>query len=312
MNTAMGTIVNQTIYMQTEDSEIPEEILGQIVELEQELLSWRLDTSELYQINESGKTEEGIPLSEELEGILEECLKVSNASEGAFDITLGDVVQLWDIDRWAGETDTSGYRPPDEKEVQEKLAATGYESLQLENGSLFFAKEVRLDLGAVGKGIALDYIREYLRQQEHVTGAVISVGGSILTYGSKPDSTSWKVGVVNPHDNATNIGYLSLSGEWCVSTSGNYERFVEIDGTRYHHIIDPDTGYPADSGVSSVTILTKDGLLSDALSTACFILGWEKGSVLVEAFSAEALFVDMEGNISMTEGMQQYFKLSDR
>ncbi|MGN1144872.1 MAG: FAD:protein FMN transferase, partial [Acetatifactor sp.] len=141
-------------------------------------------------------------------------------------------------------------------------------------------------------------------------GAVISVGGSVLTYGEKPDGDSWRVGILNPFDTSENLGYLSLTGQWCISTSGDYERFVEVDGIRYHHIIDPATGYPAQSGVSSVTVLTKDGLLSDALSTACFVLGVEKGSRLAEEFDAEVLFVDKSGEMHMSKGMEEYFHLS--
>jgi thiamine biosynthesis lipoprotein len=100
---------------------------------------------------------------------------------------------------------------------------------------------------------------------------------------------------------------LSLDGQWCVSTSGDYERYVEVDGVRYHHIIDPKTGYPADSGVSGVTVLAKDGFLSDALSTACFILGKEEGMALAEKFGALVLFVDRDGTVTMTEEMRQYF-----
>lgn len=99
------------------------------------------------------------------------------------------------------------------------------------------------------------------------------------------------MGIANPRDTASNVGILTLEGEWFISTSGDYERYAESDGVRYHHIIDPATGYPADSGVAGVTILTKDGFLSDALSTACFILGEEKGMALAESYGAEALFV---------------------
>lgn len=305
IDTAMGTIISQTVY--ADGTDVTNDILTEITNLEQELLSWRLDTSEVYKLNAAAGREPGIALSEELGEILTKCIEVSDASEGAFDITVGEVVRLWDIDSWAGEEDLSGYRIPGGEEIKTALASTGYEKLVLQENHLTISKDMQLDLGAVGKGIALDTILEYLETQGNVTGAVISVGGSILTYGQKPDGSAWKVGVVNPHDTSQNIGYLTLEGQWCVSTSGDYERFVEVNGVRYHHIIDSATGYPADSGLSSVTILTEDGLLSDALSTACFILGPEKGRDLVKQFGAEALFVDKEGNITMTAGMEQYF-----
>lgn len=309
MDTAMGTIINQTLY--GEEAQVcVDEILELIEMLEQRQLSWRCETSEVWAINSQAGSESGIAISQEMQRILEQCRQVSSASGGAFDITLGKVVRLWDIDTWSASSDTLGYLLPRSEILQQTLEATGYEKLVWESDGLHLPKEMQLDLGAVGKGIALDEIGEYLTRKDGITGGVISVGGSILTYGNKPDKSPWRVGVVNPLDANGNLGYLELSGEWCVSTSGDYERYVEVDGVRYHHIIDPATGYPADSGVRGVTILSKDGLLSDALSTACFILGVEEGKALAESFEAEALFVKKDGNIVMTEGMERYFHLS--
>lgn len=309
VDTGMGTIVSQTVYA-AEDGSITEEILQVITDLEQNLLSWRLDTSEVYAINAQAGRQEGITLSQEMADILDRCMEVSRASEGAFDITIGEAVRLWDIDTWAGMDASWGYELPGEEQLAAAMRSTGYEKLELQGDTLFLPSEMQLDLGAVGKGIALTRVQAYLEGKDTVAGAVISVGGSVLTYGKKPDGTAWRVGIVNPEDTSENLGYLSLSGQWCVSTSGDYERYVLVDGIRYHHILDPATGYPADSGLSSVTILTKDGLWSDALSTACFILGEEAGRKLAVQFSAEALFVDHDGNISMTDGMEEYFHLS--
>ena len=100
---------------------------------------------------------------------------------------------------------------------------------------------------------------------------------------------------------------MTLEGQWCVSTSGDYERYVEADGVRYHHILNPKTGMPAAGDVRGVTILMKDGLLSDGLSTACYILGPEKGMELAGQYGAEALFVMADGRIEMSEGMEPYF-----
>ena len=134
---------------------------------------------------------------------------------------------------------------------------------------------------------------------------------SILTYGSKPEGGAWQIAVTDPLDPSESVGVLTLDGGHCVSTSGDYERYVEVDGVRYHHILDPRTGSPAHSDVAGVTIVTKDGFLSDALSTACFVLGQEEGQQLLEKYDAEGLFIDHEGTITMTEGMRQYFHLSN-
>lgn len=311
MDTAMGTVVNQAIYV-ADGKEVAKDVLELIAGLEQKDISWRLETAEIYRMNQSAGAEDVISLSPKMAAIVETCFEISRKSEGAFDITVGPLARLWDIDTWAGSEgeELSAYHLPTETEIAERLELVGYEKVELDDNGIRLPEQMRLDLGAVGKGIALDEIRKYLKQKDNVVPAVISVGGSVVTYGSKPDGNPWRVGIVNPLNSSENIGYLELEGEWCVSTSGDYERYVEIDGVRYHHIIDPKTGYPADSGVRGVTILSKDGLLSDAMSTACFILGKEKGFVLAETMGVEALFVGTDGELSMTDGMKTYFHLS--
>ena len=237
-------------------------------------------------------------------------MELYEKSEGAFDVTIGRAARLWNIDQWAAGGQEGDYRLPDPEELRKALELCGSDKARLEEGEgirLFMPEGMQLDLGAAGKGLALAELGRLLESRSDITGAVISVGGSVLTYGSKPDGSSWKVGIVNPADTSSNIGILSLEGQWCISTSGDYERYVEVDGVSYHHILDPCTGYPADSGVRGVTILSKDGLLSDGLSTACFILGVEKGMALAEEYGAEALFILEDGEIRMTEGMKAYF-----
>lgn len=335
--TAMGTIISQTVYVSAGEEaarKITEEVTSCIDGLEQDCLSWRLEDSEIYRINLSAGSGQQEALSGFLEEVLEQCKKVYAASDGAFDFTIGNVARLWNIDSWAGmqfsgsavtggqqsaAAEKSGleFTLPTQEQLAAVLSCVGADKCSIEAGFISLPEGMQLDLGAVGKGIALDEIRKLLAQHSEVTGAVISVGGSILTYGSKPDGSMWKVGIVDPFDTAQSLGTLSLPGGFCVSTSGDYERYVEVDGVRYHHILDPHTGMPADSDVKSVTIVCREdsqtaagGLFSDALSTACFVLGMERGMELAEAFGAEVLFVDKEGVISMTEGMEQYFSAS--
>ena len=343
-DTAMGTIISQTIYVTTEEQEAKEvskQVIDRMKELEQNTLSWRLETSEVYRINESAGSGESLEMSPVLGNVLDQCRKIYAASSGAFDFTIGSLTRLWNIDAWAGQSvnrlaentqsengktksDMPGaekqkaYTLPTEERISEVLRFVGGDKCRVEENQMTLPEGMQLDLGAVGKGIALDETYKLLKQQEQVTGAVISAGGSILTYGSKPDGSLWNVGIVNPSDTGRTLGILSVPGGFCIATSGDYERYVEVDGVRYHHILDPRTGMPADSGVKSVTILHKNegeqfencGLLSDALSTACFVLGVEKGLKLAEVFDAEVLFVDTEGEIIMSEGMKQYFHLS--
>lgn len=307
IDTVMGTVIQQTLYTADSETAAAQEINGLLRELEEKVLSRRLDTSEVRTLNEAAGKAEGCVLSVSMEEILTGCLEMWQKSEGALDVTLGPVVELWDIDGWAAKEREGMFVPPEEEQLAKALEQCGSGRLNISDGRLYLPEGMQLDLGAVGKGIALDHILTYLQGKDEITGAIISLGGSILTYGRKPDGECWKVGIADPADTASNVGILTLEGEWFVSTSGDYERYVELEGIRYHHIIDPVTGYPADSGVAGVTILAKDGFLSDALSTACFILGEEKGMALAESCGAEVLFVGKDGSITMSEGMKSFY-----
>lgn len=311
-HTAMGTVVQQTLYV-TEDEQgeqLLRELQSLLEDLEKEELSWRAEDSQVAKINKQAGDAAGTPVEKELFDCLTTIRDISVQSEGALDVTLGKATRLWDLDTWAMAEDVElqEFSVPEQDDLQEALKHTGYESIGLQEGRVILPEGMELNLGAVGKGIACDRIGAFLREQESVTGAVISVGGSILTYGSKPDASEWKVAIVHPREDGASLGMLSLTGEWYISTSGDYERYVEKDGRRYHHIINPENGYPADSGLCSVTILSKNGLLSDALSTACFVLGPVKGRQLAEMYEAEALFVTNGQELIMTEGMKKIFK----
>ena len=324
IDTAMGTVISQTVYLTGKsvittkgemNGKITSIVLEKLNDLEQQELSWRLEGTEVAQINAAagaGQT----PVSPKMAGWLERCLQISGESAGALDVSIGRLSRLWDIDTWAAVEDPQDYELPGQEEITRALATTGWQKIRLEQQTdgtalVSIPAEMQLDLGAVGKGAALDEIRGTLEEHPEVSGAVISVGGSILTYGSKPEGGDWQIAVTDPLDPSGSVGILTLGGGYCVSTSGDYEVYVEVDGVRYHHILDPRTGAPARSDVAGVTIVTKDGFLSDALSTACFVLGQESGQKLLEKYEAEGLFIDHEGTITMTEGMQQYFHLSN-
>ncbi len=313
VDTAMGTVVQQTVYASEEAAKRFFEEAGKLLqETEQEELSWRLETSQVYQINASAGRKEGFRITEEMASLLEACVELHERSQGAFDVTLGPLTRLWKIDQWAAGGEEDVFSIPSGEEVEQALALCGSDRLRIlrtDAGEpcLFLPEGMLLDLGAVGKGLAQARLYPLLEKEADITGAVISLGGSILTYGRKADGSNWKVGIVNPFDTSSNVGILSLEGNWCVSTSGDYERYVETDGVRYHHILDPETGCPAMGEVRGVTILTKEGLLGDGLSTACFILGPDQGMKLAAEYGAEVLFVMSDGEIRMSEGMRTCF-----
>ena len=192
-----------------------------------------------------------------------------------------------------------------EERGEEKAKVSEAAEIRLEN-------QCSLDLGAVGKGIACDEVRRYLDREPAgtVKGAVVSVGGSILTYGTKPDGSPWTVAIRDPRaDEGEVMGVISTDRNAVISTSGDYEKYFEEKGKRYHHILDPRTGYPAQSGLMSVTVVSENGLLSDGLSTACFVLGKEKGLKLLEKYEAEGIFIDTDKNVTVTEGIRDCFEI---
>lgn len=305
-DTGMGTVIQMQLFGTEESQSVSEKLFYMIDEMEGQEISWRYPNSLVGRINQG---QQGVSLNAELYETLLACKEISVASEGAFDITIGKLTRLWDIDSYS-QTGNMQYVLPEKKAIEEACKESGYFYLEVKNQTATLTSPIQIDLGAVGKGIALDRILNVLEEADGtVYGGVISLGGSILTYGDKQDGTPWQVGIVDPFDTDKCLGVLKLFGQWCISTSGDYERYVEVDGVRYHHILDPRTGYPANSGVRSVTILSKSGFLSDALSTACYVLGVEKGMELAQKYQAEALFVDSEGKQYLSEGMKKFFCL---
>lgn len=343
VDTAMGTIVTQTLYVRQERGHIgeggePEEgtegesasVMELLRELERQELSWRIEGSEVARINAwadtgtdaeaSARTDavasapmpgdpNGISVSSSMQDILGQIRPISEDSGGALDVTLGSLSRLWNLDELAVSAADGEVHIPDSMHIQSALENTGFERVRLSEGTLTLPAGMQLDLGAVGKGVACDRVSAYLHSRPQVTGAVVAVGGSVVTYGKKPDNSPWKVAVMHPREEGNYLGVLTLTGEHYISTSGDYERYVMVDGVRYHHILDPSTGYPARSGLCSVTIVCDSGLQADALSTACFVLGAERGLALAEKYGAEALLVDEDGVLYMTEGMKEILSL---
>lgn len=297
---AMDTVVSETLY--TSGKDLNPEIGDMLRETEEKYLSWTEKGSETYKINQAkGKT---VQVSDTLAGYLEKALKLAEDSGGAFDPTMGKVIRLWDI---------GGENPhvPDQKELDRFLEETGYENLILEGNEVTLKGGAALDLGAAGKGIGCDIVMDFLKNQKEVCGMILNLGGSsVMAYGKKPDQTPWRVALRDPREEESGyLGVITLKGGEFLSTSGDYEKYFMEDGKRYHHILDPETGYPVWNGLTSVTVICENGLLADGLSTACFVLGAEDALPLLEKYNAEAAFVDEEHNIYLTDGMKSRFEL---
>lgn len=264
-----------------------EKIKEEIIRLDSRLLSRTNGNSEIHAVN-GGKTD----VSDELAKILRALKQIEKDSDGAFCIGLGALSELWGIG-------TDKARVPAQAEIEAALKNTGKWSI--DGNTIYLPEGVKLDMGAVGKGIACDYAYDIISDLE-CTEATVSVGGSVMLDGAGPKA-AFNVGIRNPLGEANEYCAILKASTRCISTSGNYERFFEDEnGKRYHHIFDPSTGYPADSGLLSVTVEAQHGYISDALSTACFVLGIEKSLPLLKKHNAHAVFITEDKKIITTYG----------
>lgn len=272
------------------------EIKSTLENLDYNILSRTAKGSAVYKLNQSGEA----VLDDETAAYISMLADISSQSGGAFDFTLGAVSDQWDF----GGTPTI----PDEAELAESLSHSGFDKISIENSKVSLTdRKTVIDFGASGKGIALDSIKSCLKANG-TKRAVVSVGGSVLLYGEG----DFTVGIRNPRgDSGSSIATLGIT-EGCVSTSGSYEQYFEQGGKRYHHILDPETGYPVDNGLVSVTVISESGLLSDALSTACFVLGIEEGSRLAEHYGAKVIFITDDNLIYTDDAVKNIITVSNK
>lgn len=308
---AMGTVISVQVYGK-EPETAAKDILTCIHDLDDQELSWRTDGSEIARINNELKTHTEASLSEDMYDYLGCSLTLCDRSGGALDITIHPIIDLWGI-----ESDTPGI--PSEEALQECIQLLKGQKLTVtEQGEEYLVQAAgqgaSIDLGALGKGIAADELKKLLDEQykQDIKGTVVSIGGTILTYGNKPGNAPWQIGIRDPRGARSDmVGNLQLQGTHVVSTSGDYEQYFEVDGKRYHHIFDPDTGYPAESGLMSVTVVCDEGICSDGLSTACYILGMDRSLELLESYNAEAVFVTTGRQVYMTDGLTDHFIITN-
>lgn len=276
----LDTVIQITLY-DTENESLLDESFA-ICEKYEQLLSRTIASSDVSRINEAnGKP---VTVSDETIALIQKSLTYSELSDGAFDITIAPLSSLWDFkDQKA---------VPDSNDIEEARKLVDYHAIRIDGNSVTLTNpEASIDLGAIAKGYIADKIKEYL-VSENVKSGLINLGGNVLTIGTKPDGSAWNIGIQKPFDeqNAA-ITSVHLSDE-SVVTSGVYERYFKQDGIIYHHILDAKTGYPYQNGLLGVTIISKESVDGDALSTTCFALGLEKGMELIRSLpDVDAIFI---------------------
>jgi thiamine biosynthesis lipoprotein len=299
---AMDTYMTLTAYGENAQEAV-EAGIAEIQRLD-DLLSTGKDTSEVAQINANG----GGVLSEDTDYLVKRALDIYQSTNGAFDISIYPVMQLW------GFT-TGNFVVPSESDLAAKLALVdaGKIILSEENGqtSISLPEGMEIDLGGIAKGYTSGRVMDVMKSYG-IKSAVINLGGNAHVLGNKTDGSQWKVGIQDPEDENGYLGGVSVTDK-AIITSGGYERyFVDKDtGVKYHHIIDPKTGYSANNGLISVTIVSADSTLADGLSTSLFVLGTEDAITYCEEHCAEdgfdAIMEDEDGKLYITDGIYDDF-----
>lgn len=294
---AMNTYITLTAYGENAGATL-DEAEDRISELEH-LLSVTDENSEIYAVNHSEGT--SVALSTDTENVLSFALEMARKTNGALEPTIYPVLTAW------GFT-TESYQIPTREKINQLLQSVDFHKVQIKNHSLALPDGMQLDLGAVAKGYTGDEIANLLKNSG-VTSAIINLGGNVQTIGTRPDGSMWRVGLKAP-DADGHIGILEVS-DCAVITSGGYQKyFIGEDGKQYHHIIDPATGRPAESGLVFVTIIGKEGKLCDALSTALFVMGTEDAiSYWKQYGDFEMILLTDKDEIYITEGLENRFTL---
>ena len=275
-----------------------------VIDKYEKMFSRTLESSEVYKINtasaDSGHPQTTFTVSDELKDILEFSLSYSARSNGALDISIAPLSSLWDFSDLEHKT-----APPAADNISAAKVLVDYKNITLEDNTLTFATPgMQLELGAIAKGYIADRVKDFL-VSKGVSSAIINLGGNILLVGEKPDGSAFNVGIQKPfEDRDAVVVAISKLKDCSMVSSGIYERyFYDTAGTFYHHILDSKTGYPCDTNLQQVTIISKDSATGDALSTACFALGLEKGMDLIHSLTdVYAVFITSDGTLHFSDG----------
>lgn len=295
----LGTVCNVQLFSskaQKEMQEILNTSIDRIDYLERHL-SANADSSMLIDINKKAGCE-AIPVPTDLLPVFERAAFFAEKTQGAFNPVLGSVVKLWNIG-------FENSHHPSEASIQQELACTDYRDMSIGEGTIFLKKTgMKLDLGAIAKGFAADEVSRIIKAQD-IRHALVDVGGTICTIGTRPNGKPWIVGIRDPRRRQGEPIISAAVTDRSISTSGSYERYFEQDGIRYHHILDPETGYPVRNNLVSVSIFCTSATDADALSTACFVLGYDKAVALLSQFpDTDALFIFDDNTIRTTKGFE--------
>lgn len=300
----MGTVVTVTLY-DSNDEGILDKVFTKVKELES-TLSINENGTLVDKINESAGIEP-VKVDYDTYTVIKKGLECAKLSNGLFDISVGPIVKLWNIGLPEAKV-------PTQEEIDSRIPLVGYSDVELndEENTVFLKRQgMMIDLGGVAKGYTADVISDILTE-EGVKSAIIDLGGNIFAHGLKVDGSTWRIGIQNPFsDRGDIIGTITVKNKSIV-TSGIYERYIEKDGIKYHHILSPKTGYPYENEIAGITIISDKSSDGDALSTSVFAMGVEEGMKFVNTQEGiDAIFVTKDNKIYITDGIRDIFKLTN-
>ncbi len=293
----MGTEVTITVVAKSaaEGSSAIDAAMAEVKRFDR-MMSLYKDDSEITKVNlAAGKNP--VRVSPEMIEVVEAAQRVSDLTEGAFDVTIGPLVVLWQMRLKEGKV-------PTDREIANIRPRVNYRNIVLDKkASTIFLKEpgMIMDLGGAAKGYVADKVADLLRARG-IHNAIVALAGDIRVLGRRADNSPWRIGVQHPREKDKMLTVLDLSDKY-ISTSGDYERYKIVHKKRYHHILDPRTGKTSE-GMEAVTLVCDKGAVGDSLTTALFILGTEKGMKLVRSLGYDAIFEDSQGRMVMTDGIK--------
>lgn len=301
----LGTVITIKIY-DKEDEAILEKAFEKIKDIENKM-SIDIEESEVSKINENAGLN-FVEISEDTFNVIEESIYYSELSKGYFDITIGPLVKLWNIG-------SESARVPLQEEINTNLNKIDYKNILFnkENKSVMLKnKDMVIDLGGIAKGYIADEIVKVLKDNG-VNSAIIDLGGNIFALGNKDNNKKWTIAIQNPFSiRGEYVGIIEVENSSIV-TSGVYERFLEYKGKKYHHILNPYTGYPVENDLAGVSIISDKSIDGDALSTSIFSLGLKDGIELVEKIdNVEAVFITNDKGVYITSGLKDVLQITDK
>ena len=293
---AMDTYMQLTVYG---EQQVAGDIKDDIQRLDG-LLSTTDKGSDIYAVNQNGAA----TVDEAVADVTRQSLALCQSTGGALDITVYPVVDEWGFI-------SKDFKIPSEKRLAQLLTAVDYTKVKLDGSTLSLPKNAKLDFGAVAKGYAADKALDRLKSSGS-SGAILNLGGTVAAYGEKPGGADWRVGIADPDNSASYMGYLDCKNK-IVATSGSYERYFKgDDGKIYSHIINPKTGCPVDNGIVSVSVVSDSGVRCDGLSTALFVMGKGKAEAYYHAHrDFEMILLTADKKAYVTGGIFDRFTLAD-